>query len=299
MKAFYFLICIVLLFSCHEENDYVVEDILYQCLVDEFKVKGVDLETELLRFETFLIEPGVLESNTSASYHLLFNKLSTGKVHIVIDLYEFKELNEFYNDKLSDSSIGCVKGVDSVVIKKSHHYKSQMAIVDFYKSKNITEFNSAIEVYNSIVTVKDYIHPYYRSKVLIASFYIANIEAGIPKSIPVDLQKKSNSNSCLDCECMTLTVNEKSELIYERKVIDLVKANYLIREITPKCEVLILGSKKASYQSIFEVISLVKNLDGEFKNLESLELFGVSYDELSESKKEEVCLLASCRVVLK
>jgi len=255
------------------------------------------LEVEFLKFETFLIESNVLESNTNASYHLLFSELNTGKVHVVIDLYEFNTLNEFYNDKLSDSSIDCLKGIDSVSIKKSHHYKLQMAIVDFYKSQNFTEFNSVVEVYSSIITVKDYIHPYYRSKVLIAAFYIANIEADIPKTIPVDLPKKINYNSCLDCEY--ITINGKNELIFKGKVIDLVKTDNLIRGIKPKCEVVILGDKKASYQSIFEVISLVKNLDGEFKNLKSLELFDVSYDELNELKKKQICLLVSYKVVLK
>jgi len=89
-----------------------------------------------------------------------------------MDMYEFNKLNEFYNDKLFDSSIGCIKGIDSVVIKKSHHYKSRMAILDFYKSGSITKLNSLTEIYNSIITVKYYTHPYYRSKLLIAVFLL-------------------------------------------------------------------------------------------------------------------------------
>jgi len=47
-------------------------------LIDEFEVNGSDLDLELLRFKTFLIESDILESNTNTSYNLLFNELNKG-----------------------------------------------------------------------------------------------------------------------------------------------------------------------------------------------------------------------------
>ena len=68
MKVLSLLICIVLLFSCQEENDYVVEDRLYQCLVEEFESRGIDFNSEIDKLEKSLLKQGVLASSSSKDY---------------------------------------------------------------------------------------------------------------------------------------------------------------------------------------------------------------------------------------
>ena len=97
----------------------------------------------------------------------------------------------------------------------------------------------------------------------------------------------------MDCEKITISVNEKGDIFFDEKVIILVRAESIIRKIRPKCEVIILGHENGSYESIFELISLVKKLDREFKNLKSQELFDVNFIELNESEKKEVQFLTS------
>ena len=56
-----FLLLTIGVLSC-TKNPYEVEDVLYQCMVDKYAEQDVDLDAELEKFETYLIEEQILNA---------------------------------------------------------------------------------------------------------------------------------------------------------------------------------------------------------------------------------------------
>jgi hypothetical protein len=124
MKGLYLLMFVILLFSCQEENKYVVEDALYQCLVDEFETRGVDFDLEVSKLEEVLLREKVLASSLGEDYiqlnYLINNYSKENSEKIKINTARFKKLSTYFQNRIPREV--CLSGIDSNVVKKSRFY---------------------------------------------------------------------------------------------------------------------------------------------------------------------------------
>jgi len=291
MKLFLFIPVILLLgFTSCKSNTYEVEDALYQCMVDKFAEKNVDLEVELKKFETHLLEEGFLANESGEAYSLLYSKM-TGfpPVQITIDYDRFNSL--YVVEPYELISENCMESIDSSVIKKSKVFQLEQELIKYSMNQKTTKFKSVFEVYESVIGVEEYKHPYYKSKVLLTTLYLANIEAGLPKTIPVDF-KSNNSDDCNNCEKITLKLDSNGVLSHENKLINVIKVKPILREFillnAPNYSIDLQIDKETLMRDAFEIIKLTKELISDLENEKALDIYNKPFIELDDFEKEEV-----------
>ena len=156
MKIVYLLAILILFFSCKEENKYVVEDTLYQCIINEFNSRDIDFVVEINRLEKYLIEENSLELSLANDY-LKLNKLLELRTNeslnkLRIETYKFNKLATFFQNRISKDF--CLDGIDPIIIQHSRFYTLLLPV-----NKELPTLD---------LNVLDCQHKYYRVKILLA-----------------------------------------------------------------------------------------------------------------------------------
>jgi len=292
MIKFVFIFCLFISFGLMAQTDSTVEDKLYQCLVDEFKVQGINLDEELLTFENYLIENKILESKSGKSYLALFKWLTSNESHYYIDYDRFNNLTKISNDVLEKSEIDCLSEIDSITLKKSQLYKSRLAILEYGNNQKTTNFSSVFEAYSSVINEKSYQHKYYKSKVLFATFYVGEVEAGIPESLNNEINIVSVPTECLDCKTLFIKLNSSNHFFVDEiqkndKEIEEIIKDFVLKN-SPNYWMEFGVSVDASSDTAFNVVSFTKNIIEELKNQKSEEIYNKPYKELNNDLKKEI-----------
>lgn len=288
---FIFLLLTITVIAC-AKNPYEVEDVLYQCMVDKYAEKNVDLDVELEKFETYLIEEHILESKSGDAYFDLYSDMTRfPPLDINIYGYNFENLNaiEAY-ELISDN---CLAHIDSSIIKKSKVYTLDKETVRYYTHQETTEFNSIFEVYQSVIGPEEYEHFFYKLRVLFMVRYTADIEGGIPLTMPVELPSDKNTLvKCNESKKLIIEVDSLEQITVLKKIIELGELKSLLREFlinnAPKYIIELYADKETPYDVIFEIIALKKQLIGGLEDEKSMELYNMSFDKLDTDSRDFV-----------
>lgn len=265
--------------SC-SQNPYEVEDALYDCMVNEYTKHDVDLDVELEKFESYLIEEKIIENESGEEYALLYSKM-TGfpPMKITIDHNYFDNLYVVELEELISEN--CLLSLDSSVIKKSKVFHLEQELIRYSLNQNTTEFSSVFEVYESVIGVEEYKHPYYKSKVLLSVLYLANIEAGIPEVVPGSKPIKSYDGyenieiELREDKIVNIDGGEWSLDQLKDTLVDFIEIN------KPDYTITLCQTSKTSYGLYMETHNVIDLVINKFRDDVSNELFGVPYAENS------------------
>lgn len=164
-KISLFLACILMVCCQTSDKPISVEDKLYQCILNEYTDKGVDIETMIDSLEVYCIAQGVLRDESGKAKFDYYKRIAEGN-----------EIPSMWRTELTDSigkmqlSIADVEaclydnsGLDSLKIKKSKYYKlrSELEKIKEVKVQNVAK------VYINTLAPADFDHPYFRVTMLI------------------------------------------------------------------------------------------------------------------------------------
>jgi len=180
MKFYPTLTLLFFIFGC-TQKEYIVEDKLHECTVNYYFNHNIDLDAELVEFEKLLLEKKILKSKSGEDYHKLFDDMIAHNFDLVIpqkyDIFFTVDISSFdYNE--------CISEIDASIIKKSKYYQLNVATLDYYTHQHRTKIEDVYQAYQTILSDKDYDHPYYKTKVLLSVLFTSDIEVGIPNKLP-------------------------------------------------------------------------------------------------------------------
>jgi len=285
MKSLKYFAVILILFSIScNRNPYRVEDKLYQCMVDKFAEKGVDLEVEIESFENYLIDKQMLESKNGKSYHLLFDRMINSNEENYIDYDRFDKLRKLeLKDLYSDD---CLKGLDAVLIKESKFYKLSSKFGDKIRSEGALDVDEAKLIYNTVIKEDDYKHSFNKVRMLLIVLYVSDVEAGIPPTLN-DSIGVDKYVGFADCE---IEIEGASDIYFNNSCSSLVKLKIsleqFINENTPEYTISVYQKPTTTYGLYINVMNLIQEIITEFRNEKSIELFGVPF--LDNSNKDQL-----------
>ena len=275
---YFFIILILISISCNR-NPYEIEDKLYQCMVDEFEKKGVDLEVEFEIFENYLIKKQMLESKSGKSYQLLFNRMTSLDEENYIDYDRFDKLRILKPESLFSKT--CLEGLDSNLIKTSKFY----ILSNKMSNQGVLYVDEAKAMFDSVYTVEDYGHIFNKTRMLLALLYISDIEAGIPPILNEAIPK-SNYVGFSDVKIVIedsdiIRFNDSNISFKELKI----KLNIFISDYSPNYTISIYQKPTTSYGLYIKLLNLIREVIDELRNTKSMELCGVPFSENSNNNK--------------
>lgn len=157
--------CILIISCTVSDNSISVEDKLYQCILNEYSDKGVDIEPMIDSLEVYCISQGVLKDHSGKAKFDYYRLIAEGN-----------EIPSMWRNELTDSigkmqlSIANVEaclydksGLDSLTIETSKYYKLRS---ELEKIKEVNVQNVA-KVYINTLAPSDFDHPYFRATMLI------------------------------------------------------------------------------------------------------------------------------------
>lgn len=178
-----FIFILLSLVSCQYEKS--LDTLYYDCLVDGFNSKGIDIENQVIEYEKILIENKILESSAGQSYHDFYQKITEGKkIPFLKSDYEFAktELNAFGKNGIKECMSELVR-TDSISSNPSKNYKLKIAFERLVDEGNISTSSVAKEI-NGILVPGDFETDLYRLKALLSISMIIETEKGIQSILP-------------------------------------------------------------------------------------------------------------------
>ncbi len=157
------LLLSILAYGC-SASENPVENELYECLIKEYKSKGIDIAALLDSMENHCIKNGILRDNSGESKLEFYKKIAnTGEVPIM-EVYEIADSIaqiKFFQQEIES----CLnnKDFDSLTLSNSSYSRLMSS---FKTVKEVNPKNAAI-CHVNVLTSKDYEHPYYRAHMLI------------------------------------------------------------------------------------------------------------------------------------
>jgi hypothetical protein len=169
----------IFVFGC-STSDHSVEDNLYNCLIDEYKSKGIDLVPLLDSLENHYINLGILDDKSGQAKLEFYKKIAaTGEVP-KMNTYSIADRVakiKFFQDEIESCLL--TNSIDSITLSKSKYHQLMEA------SKVMEEINpkNAAIAHTRVLTGSDFEHPYFRAHMLIS--YTRIYEHEFSRKIPV------------------------------------------------------------------------------------------------------------------
>lgn len=157
------LLLSILAYGCNA-NDNPVEDELYNCLVQEYKSKGVDIATFLDSMENHYIRKGILKDNSGKSKFDFYKQIANSGEVPIMDQYDIADSVakiDFFQKEIESCLNG--KDFDSITLTNSPYSR---LMEDFKTVKEINPKNAAI-CHVNVLSASDFEHPYFRAHMLI------------------------------------------------------------------------------------------------------------------------------------
>ena len=275
------------LISCGQRKDRI-ENILLDCLESSYNEIGVDLNSELNNLEKYLIENGILQSNSGQSYFDFYkrvaeindnpNELDIGKFENLMKL----KPNEYY----LSSCLENLKKIDSTEIMNSKYYQMTSKMQEVVANGEITP-SSVANAIISVLKPLDFDKPYYRAIALLTILNTSNIETGIKREL---LPQKQIDYS--DFPTISILANSKSEIILNNKIVTnatFVNELYDFIKSNQEHHLILFSSEKGTTYDFYikvqdKIIETYKRLREEKSN----ELYKKSFVDLTEIEKKKV-----------
>lgn len=283
---FKFLLFVIVLISSCANNPYEVEDALYQCMVNKYAEENVDLEQELESFESHLMEIAVLKSNDGIGYYKLFNDMVDPKKFYKIRAKNYDRLGTIHLSELYSKD--CLFNMDSTIIKSSLSFQLDTELQKVYSQKTLFTADDVRKLTNEIITIEEYNVPFYKMRVLLGVYYLCTTTT----SIPVDLPKTKNVNTCFDCENLTFNLDSLGILSVDSDVINTSEMEFILKDFifsnAPKYTIYLKIDNLTLMEDAFEIISITKSIISDLENEKSIEIYHKSYVDLDDLQKQEI-----------
>ncbi|GGH72607.1 hypothetical protein [Phaeocystidibacter marisrubri] len=185
MKYALSLVVVALLFGKTSHALYTIEDKLYSCYKDAFMDMGLDIDSSTTAFETALIEAHVLMNNSGEAYLRYFSTLAeTGEFPEYEASESFISPNQLAT--LHTSHVRCIyacKASDSSTFYSSKFYELQHSLQSMDWTMDSMVFKIASK-HLKILSTKDFEHPYYKLRTLIAIYRTSDMDRGLYHLLP-------------------------------------------------------------------------------------------------------------------
>lgn len=280
---FLFITLIVIQPVFSQENDYKVEQFLFDCMEESFAKKDVNLSAELDRFENYLITKGDLQEATGKAFFDIFLEIqSDNDVLIFIPYSEFPELRSLFPQEFySDVCLEELRKMNSSDLKGSKYFEMSRALSSINREM-VTPEKVAAAV-SGVLEPADFDNPYYRALTLLT---ILNLSTDKPVRNILDPDFDESSYFTIP-----IFISGDDELFLFKKMIaqedfelQLTKqieehSNYLIR---------LEFDRKSSYNLYTTLRKEIADVLIKLSQEKAKTLFNKNYEELSEEQKLQI-----------
>lgn len=290
------LITIVLILECFssigQQYNTSIESILYECLNESFKSKGIDIELQLNELENELIKNKILESSNKESYFDFYKKVvETNDIVGTIEYGKFDkilnvEIQEYYSKECLDR----ILLLDTMTIKASKYYqlneKNKESVLNGELSPSIISRNIV-----STLSSQDFGNPYYRANALLSILHIISLEVNEnePKLRNEDTNKR-----------LVINVTSKNQVLIENKEVSFEELNSQLEKFIKfnkeNHKIIFISEKETKYSFYIKVQNSILETYKTLRDKESIELYNKTFQELTDSEKNEVTRIYPTRI---
>ncbi|WP_075352416.1 hypothetical protein [Algoriphagus marinus] len=283
-RLLYLLITLIIIQpALSQENDYQVEQFLFDCMQESFAKKDVNLIAELDRFENYLITKGDLKEASGKAFFDIFLEIqSDNDVLIFIPYSEFSELRsvspqEFYSDKCLED----LRKMNSSDLKGSKYFEMSRALSSINREMVTPE--KVAEAVSGVLVPTDFDNSYYRALTLLT---VLNLS--LEKPFPNEEKRDFDESAYFT---IPIFISGDDELFLFKEMIaqddfepQLTKQieenpNYLIR---------LEFDRKSSYNLYTSIRKEIADILMKLSQEEAKTLFNKNYEQLSEEQKLQI-----------
>ncbi len=149
------LLLTVLLFQYSFSQEYSLENKIFNCIKERFKTKNIDIEEDILKYESFLVKSQYLKDNTGISYIEAYKKMADAGTLLFPPVSPEIQLDNLINHSDLFQINPCVSDSEAGLLKNAK-------ISDFAQSRDDV---SPKEIFNYILQTfsdKDFDNLYYK-----------------------------------------------------------------------------------------------------------------------------------------
>lgn len=313
MKYIYFLILFTIInFSCISQ-DYSVEDQLLDCIYESFYNKGVDLKSELRKFENHLIKEKIIENNSGESYFKVFKIISLAgdynftSNYNLLDTLNNKIDKNFLSENINQNCNEIMSNLqNNSKFKKSKLYLLQKSLDSL---KNQPDINTSIVAKKiiKILNAKDFNHDYYKTKALLVFASIDNNTVYnsdlTDNNILDDLNKIGKRN------ILNILITKENEIFIQNIKVEQHEINDKIKEFISNPDniktlsekklikiqnsgsfyqsqgvILINSDRNTKYELYLDTKNKVLSAFYDIRNKFSVDFFGIPLDSLNKNQ---------------
>lgn len=290
------LLTIVIILKCFisigQEYNNSLESILYECLNEGFKSKGIDIELELNELENELIRNNILETSSKESYFNFYKKVvESNDIIGKIDYRKFEKIlsvkiQEYYSKECLDR----ILLLDSMTIKASKYYQLN-------EKNNESALNGKISpsiISRNIVTTlspQDFENKYYRANALLSILHIISLE--VNENEP----KLRNEDYHIR---LVINVTSKNQVFIENKEVSFEELKSQLEKFIKfnkeNHKIIFISEKETKYNFYIKVQNSILETYSTLRDKMSFELYRKAFQELTDSEKNEVTRIYPTRI---
>jgi len=271
------------LFTFGQSNE-TLECILFDCLVENFKDKGINIKYELNELENYLIKNKLIESSSGEAYFNFYKKVEeSNDFPVILDKERFSKISNVNLQKsYSNDCLEKIFELNPEEIKTSKFYK-------LYLINQGTNIDSELSLSNiaknitSILTPKDLETPYYRASLLLSIIHISQLESGFESKVII----KENNNPEL-----SIKISSENKIFIGNKEISIEELKTKLEEFIltnkNKNQIIFSSEKEARYSFYIKVQECIMDVYRKVRESESKKIFKKSFQDLSENEKNEI-----------
>ena len=290
MRILAILITILLgISSCNQaKNKYLIEDQIFQCSCDSMATIGIDFKAEVEAFESYLIKQGILENSAGNSYRKLFKKMNAegGFLPVVSEPYSL--MDTLYSHATPKQPVylreACHPIVDS--LKQTENYKtSKLKQLDDMLDSAIRhglQANDILEDVLTILTLEDFEHDYFKTRILTGMAMARYDLQGIPhtKSPPVPEDAYLINIDSLNRISINGVFSKVEDI--EQSVYDFLSDN------ASNPPIVIQIRKQTSYRLYIDLQNSISQAYQKILDETAKATYGIKFEDLDEIKQETV-----------
>lgn len=282
MKNIFAILFIIQISYSYGQSSYKIENILFDCLLESYTKEGIDLNQELLTFESYLISVGSLKSENGQAYFDYYKEVvRLNDFPGVLDCEKLERIHRLNPNKYyTTECLEKLTRLDSIAIKNSKYYQMNIKVKEVTKTGKINP-SLVAEAILSVLLPEDFEKPYYRA---IALLTIAHTSNPLGSELAVD-----RNIDYSDYVSFELEITERDKILLDKSIIDTVVLENRLRDFIIENEskhiVHYKANEETSYDFYIKIYDLILDTYARIKTEKSIELFGKEFDDLSESER--------------
>ena len=314
MRLLSIIVSIFFFLNSYCQNNYQPEEKLYACMIEKFDSAGVNLKSEILNFESYLINKGILKGSAGKDYVDFFCKaVKENNIPSAIDVDSSIVLTRIpIQDYYLPKCIENLKNIDSVLIINSKFYKLQLALINQF-NKTGYEPDSLISAMLSVLDSAAFKNKYYKTLALLLILYTSDFVidyAAMLPSISSESPEQVGEKNILE----VYITNEDKIFIQNKpvKINDLkhqvkhfilktadkkeVDLPVIGRQMISKGVIHLTNDLGTSYKFYILVQNELISVYGQIRNKYSHKFFKTDYDKLNETEEKIISDLLPLRI---